>query len=231
VFEGVAAFLFTHLNLEVLHLDVGRGAATIVLPPNALPRLRELKCGKDFANVVMSCPSEQLRPLETIKGVRLTGQNWDHSFLQNLKRYPVKRLELTGFNEFEDIKRLVDCIPKVAWLDVGKKANSAQHKPGPGVVSGVVDWADLLTQLPDLSVFHGVRFFYEVAEGAAQSSFAAASISDRSRVKKNEEVASVLAWKCPKLRRLDHWDEGAGKVIVLLKEDDKVKWEVRRVKQ
>lgn len=49
-------------------------------------------------------------------------------------------------------------------------------------------------------------------------------------MKKNDEVASVLTWKCPKLRRVDHWDESSGKVIVLLKEGDKIRWEVRRVK-
>lgn len=53
-------------------------------------------------------------------------------------------------------------------------------------------------------------------------------MSDRSKVRKNDETASMLAWKCPKLRRLDHWDDG--KVIVLLRDGDKVKYEVRRVK-
>lgn len=55
-------------------------------------------------------------------------------------------------------------------------------------------------------------------------------MSERSRIKKNDEVASVLAWKCPNLRRLDHWDEHVGKVIVLFKDGEKAKWEVRRVK-
>lgn len=56
------------------------------------------------------------------------------------------------------------------------------------------------------------------------------SLSDRSRIKKNDEVTSILAWKCPNLRRLDHWDGHAGKVIVLSRVGDKVKWEVRRVR-
>ena len=97
-----------------------------------------------------------------------------------------------------------------------------------------MDWADLLTQLPDLMTFHGARFFYEVADnqgfvGSVPAS-SSVSISDRSRIKKNDEIASVLAWKCPKLRRLDHWDEQAGRVIILVKDGEKTRWEVRRVK-
>ena len=38
---------------------------------------------------------------------------------------------------------------------------------------------------------------------------------ERSRMCKNDEIAGVLAWKCKKLKRLDHWDESGGKVIVL----------------
>ena len=178
-----------------------------------------------------------------------------------------------------------------------------------------MDWTDLLSQLPELTTLHGVRFFYEVSEascpGANQTSTllhqmqqqshhhlqqqcqmqlnqnqlqtqvnefgggtgsgqlqahphphtlqfttsqSSISVSDRSRIKKNDEVASVLAWKCPKLRRVDHWEErssgGCGsrnantnqnnpnKVILLTRDgatgigEDKVKvrWEVRRVK-
>lgn len=72
-----------------------------------------------------------------------------------------------------------------------------------------------------MATLHGIRFFYEVPLGPL-------CVSDRSKVRKNDETASMLAWKCPKLRRLDHWDDG--KVIVLLRDGDKVKYEVRRVK-
>ena len=67
---------------------------------------------------------------------------------------------------------------------------------------------------------------------------------ERSRMRKNDEIAGVLAWKCKKLRRLDHWDESGGKIIVLLRDHEhgeevglndkerltatKVRWEVRR---
>ena len=39
-----------------------------------------------------------------------------------------------------------------------------------------------------------------------------------SRIRKNDEVAGALAWKCPKLRRVDYWEEGVEKVVVLLRE-------------
>jgi hypothetical protein len=64
-------------------------------------------------------------------------------------------------------------------------------------------------------------------------------------MRKNDEIAGVLAWKCPKLRRVDYWEEGAGKVVVLLREreqghghgdeggkerEGKARWEVRRLR-
>ena len=82
--------------------------------------------------------------------------------------------------------------------------------------------------MPELATFHGVRFFYEVA--CTDSSAPTLSLSDRSRTRKNDEVASVLAWKCPKLRRLDHWEEGSGRVVVLVRDAERVRYEVRRIK-
>ena len=134
----------------------------------------------------------------------------------------------------EDIKRLVDSAPKLVWLDIGKRKNPGACLTNTSANtttttahahSHVVDWATLLSGLPELTTFHGVKFFYE-------ASTASTSPADRSRVRKNDESASVLAWKCPKLRRLDYWDDspGVGKVVVLAKEGRDVKWEVRRVK-
>ena len=94
-------------------------------------------------------------------------------------------------------------------------------------LSTQVEWTELLSNLSDLTTFHGIRFFYEVSTA---DPVATVGVSDRSRIRKNDEIASVLAWKCPKLRRLDHWEEGSGKVIVLLRDGEKVKYEVRRVK-
>jgi hypothetical protein len=88
-----------------------------------------------------------------------------------------------------------------------------------------VGWAQILSTLPELTTVHGVRFFYDVDPAAP------ARVSDRSRVKKNDETASLLAWKCPKLRQLEHGEVGSGKVVVLLKEDGKrARYEVRRIK-
>ena len=98
------------------------------------------------------------------------------------------------------------------------------------MMGGQVEWANVLAQMPELTTFHGLRFFYEVASTAMQADGGALplSLSDRSRVRKNDEVASVLAWKCPKLRRLDHWDEGSGRIIVLIRDAERVRYEVRR---
>lgn len=39
--------------------------------------------------------------------------------------------------------------------------------------------------------------------------------SDRSKLDRNRKTAAHLAWECPKLKRLEHWDDET-KVIVLL---------------
>ncbi|GBE89258.1 hypothetical protein SCP_1502660 [Sparassis crispa] len=214
----------------------------LALPPNSLSRLRELKASKEVVCVILQCPCDKpgWRPLETIKGVQLTGSTWDHVFLASLKKYganALKRLELAGWNEMDDLRRLVECVPKLTWLDVGKRggpgaANTPQttsaSKPVTVINTNAVEWATLLSNMPELTTFYGVRFFYEVSALAADPSIL--SLSDRSRVRKNDEVASVFAWKCPKLRRLDHWEEGSGKVIVLLRDGEKIRYEVRRVK-
>lgn len=141
-FDAASSFLLAHLNLEVLHLDIGRLGTSIKLPANALPRLRELKCSKEIANTIMACPSEAPRPLETLKGMHLGGQTWDQAFFENLRKYTVKRLELSGFNEVDDIKRLVDFTPKLTWLDVGKRgANAPQSRAGPVPISSVVGYS------------------------------------------------------------------------------------------
>ncbi|KAF9456429.1 hypothetical protein BDZ94DRAFT_1177743 [Collybia nuda] len=245
-FDSASAFLSAHVNLEVLHLDVGihanlggTGTPTLTLPPNSLPRLRELQASKEVANAVLECPCDSLRPLETLKGFRLSGSQGgsrdpDAVFLNNLKRRgkTVKRVELSGWGEQEDIRRLIESSPGLTWLDIGRKVGM---RSGSGaVVSNTVEWATLLSELPELTVFHGIKFFYEVSPQAAAPSATPMStnisMTDRSRIRKNDEVASTLAWKCVKLRRLDHWEEVGGKVIVLVKDGEKVRWEARRVK-
>ncbi|KAJ7496624.1 hypothetical protein FB451DRAFT_1335121 [Mycena latifolia] len=238
--DAPAAFLSTHTHLTHLRLDLG-ASSRLVLPPNALPHLRELHCNRDIATAVLSCPSDAPRPLETLKGVRLTGHaascsdsttaSADQLFLTSLRRYgsDVRRIELAGWSEMDEIRRIAESAPGLVWLDVGKKGASR----GPPV-SNAAEWALLLAGLPELTTFHGVRFFYEVS--AAASVGANLTMADRSRVRKNDEVAGVLAWKCVKLRRVDHWEEGGAKVIVLVRDGErerggeKVRWEVRRVK-
>ncbi|KAF7350917.1 hypothetical protein MSAN_01653800 [Mycena sanguinolenta] len=219
ILDAPATFLTIHTQLTHLRLDLG-SSLRLTLPPNTLPHLRELYCNRDVATAILSCPSDAPRP-------------WRRSklFLASLRRYgtDVRRIELAGWTDMEDIRRLAESAPGLVWLDVGKKGGAgagAGASRGPPV-SNAAEWAQLLAGLPELTTFHGVRFFYEVAGATANLTMA-----DRSRVRKNDEVAGVLAWKCVKLRRVDHWDEGGGKVIVLLRDGERreVRWEVRRVK-
>ncbi|KAG7097942.1 hypothetical protein E1B28_005253 [Marasmius oreades] len=242
--DPTSLFILAHLNLEILHLDVVPRMTQPVLPPNALPRLREVKACKEIVGAILECPYEEgsARPLEVIKGICLSRStaspmhlnNPNVLFLDRLKRFggdTLKRIELVGWSEMEDIKRLVDSAPKLVWLDIGKRnpnpSSSGTTSVGVIAHSQVVDWAMLLSGLPDLTTFHGVKFFYEVSSSMGAS----ASAADKSRIRKNDESASVLTWKCPKLRRVDCWDEGPSlKVVVLIKEGRDVRWEVRRVR-
>lgn len=260
--DAAAAFLCAHLNIEVLHLEIGEcgGRPQLVLPNNSLPKLRELRANNSITTSIMLCPTTQTgpRPLETLKGIRLTGGAWDQPLLNSLKvgGHTVKRIEMVGWSDMEDVKKLAECVPKVSWLDLGKKlgvglGGSSRDIPltantlkavNNSINTNVVDWANALSALPDLTTFHGVKFFYEVSP-LALAALASSSThthlpapsghlpaSELSRVRKNENIASVLASKCAKLRRVDCWDDTAGKAVVFVREGGEVRLEVRRVK-
>ncbi|KAG6829116.1 hypothetical protein H0H87_012610 [Tephrocybe sp. NHM501043] len=248
--DTTSTFLSAHPNLEFLHLDVrgpiiATGNIAFALIPGSLPRLRELHSSKEIATAVLSCPCESPRPLETIKGVHLSGREPDFAFLAILKQRGahVRRIELSGWNEMDDLRRLIECAPRLSWLDVGRKNGAPRERDiSPKANAGTsmtatntLEWATLLSDLPELTTFHGVHFFFEVSSaaslpGVTATSTHSLSMTDRSRIRKNDEVAALLAWKCMKLRRVDHWDDGASRVIVLIKDSEKVRWEVRRVK-
>lgn len=253
------------------------------------------------------------RPLEVIKGFKLAGassfapnsaekgsvgtgagsgqSNVNFEFYQNLKRAggTVKRIEMEGWGDLDDIKMLALCVPKLTWLDVGRRlrpvnsggsatnANTGSFSTSAGGGGGraqaqapatnMVEWAEALSGFEELTTFHGVKFFYEISPNAlpnggllptndtstpsnlppilhTNNPHLTISMTDRSRIKKNDEIASVLAWKCPKLKRVDHWENAGvsgGKVIVLFRDSDlrpgagegnsnKVRWDVRRIK-
>ncbi|KAF5350400.1 hypothetical protein D9758_012480 [Tetrapyrgos nigripes] len=205
----------------------------------------------------------------------------NRDFLYNLKLHGsnVKRIELVSWSEMDDVRRLVECASKgLMWLDLGKRQGISSwgvvrgaasagltRAMNSNTVNNTVEWATLLSALPELTTFHGIKFFYEVANvsngptGTDTNHNHSCSMplsllnapepsgSDRSKIRKNDECASVLSWKCPKLRRVDHWEnweDGSSetkKVIVLVKEGggsgahgkgkEKVRWEVRRVRQ
>ncbi|KAF8637185.1 hypothetical protein AX17_002982 [Amanita inopinata Kibby_2008] len=203
------------------------------------------------------------RPLETLKGFHLiaTGSKAkDRVFLMNLSRCAatLKRIEMTGWNDIEDVRQIVECAPWLSWLDVGRKlggiggtsrnsGNGGYETKGAASiatpqVTNVTEWAGLLSTLPDLAAFHGVRFLYELSSqalaglgeggsGVGASSSSGILVAERSRLRKNDETAGMLAWKCAKLRRVDHWESDAGRIIVLLRDGERgesqARWEVR----
>ncbi|GJE99225.1 hypothetical protein PsYK624_154750 [Phanerochaete sordida] len=138
----------------------------------------------------------------------------------------MKRVELSGWNEVEDVRRLVTCVPKLVWLDVGKRTNGAPVATS-SASANLAEWLTVLSPLAELTTLHGVRLLYEVS---ATDTTSAVSLSERSRLRKNGEIASTLVWKSAKLRRVDHWEEGAGKVVVLVRDGEKARYEVRTVK-
>lgn len=268
--DAIASFLSAHGQLESLHLDVsfGTARAPLCLHDDTLPRLKELKANRDVTSAILACPvlsSECCRPLETLKGLKLSGLG-GNAFLTNLRAYgqTVRRVELLSYTDIDEVRKLAEAAPQLTWLDVGKRidvhggASAAMGvdragRPAPAITTNFTEWANTLAILPQLGTFHGVRFFYEVAPSVLAAPVHASSSgpplhgatipsapsertrlpvtpSDRSRMRKNEEVAATFAWKCPKLRRMDHWEEGAGRVVILSRDGDKVRYEVRRVR-
>jgi len=127
--DCLATFLSAHESLETLHFDstvASVATLTALLPHNTLPRLKELRSNREFANAILSCNSDVPRPLETLKGVKLSGFEWDRTFFANLARAggKISRVELAGWNEMEDLRKLLECVPKLTWLDVGNRGSS-----------------------------------------------------------------------------------------------------------
>lgn len=157
---AASTFLFSHPNLEILHLDMTPTPPTHKLSflPNSLPRLRKVKAQRDVINTILTgaTSDDKPRPSEVIKGVRSTPEpNANTSFFANLRRFGtnVKRDELGCWNEMENIRRLVDATPRLTWLDLGKKGFD---RPGgkhlSGVQGNVNEWAILLFSMPELGL-------------------------------------------------------------------------------
>ncbi|KII91384.1 hypothetical protein PLICRDRAFT_38129 [Plicaturopsis crispa FD-325 SS-3] len=238
-----AAFLAAHPFLEVLHLDIAVPSTKpgLVLPADSLPRLRELQCARDVATAVLSTPCASPRPLETLKGVALRGAAADAPFLASLRAggASVRRIELArgGWADIDDVRRLAECAPGVRWLDVGPSRRAPKNNSTTSMTStNVTEWAGVLGLMPELGAFHGVKFFYAVNASAAVSAEGAMGASERSRMRKNDEAAGVLGRRCAKLRRVDYWEDGTNRVILLVREDERggekgrVGWEVRKAR-
>jgi hypothetical protein len=66
-----------------------------------------------------------------------------------------------GWNEMDDIRKLVDCVLGLTWLDVGERNSNASLVKDKFIpVFNNMEWAMLLSVLPGLVTFRGVRFFH-----------------------------------------------------------------------
>lgn len=295
--SSLSQLLIGHPLLEALHLEVF-GVYSLNLSPGSLPRLRELHASKDIFTSILETSFDDSQCLEVVKGFKLSGvhamvsgKHADAALFHNLKHHSrtLKRVELAGWNDMDDIRKLASCLPNIMHLDVGKRLSANTHSRAAvqaGPVTNFEEWLEVLDTLPELRALHGVKFFYEISSinllspatnnpnlsthssstqatgstshltsvgfdsAAAAKLHSQVSLMDRSRFKKNDWTASMLVWRCPKLRRVDHWDDGTSRIVVLTrgsaalpaaelgvdgaevasKHSQKVRWEVRRVK-
>ncbi|KAH7100285.1 hypothetical protein BKA62DRAFT_706582 [Auriculariales sp. MPI-PUGE-AT-0066] len=200
-----ATFLDAHATLEVLHLQIGNA---LITPNNgALPALRELRCTKDQAAAILSAPSDEPRPLETLRGPYLTGRGADDALLRALDRCSktLRRIELRGISGTKVLKALAAVAPRLNWLDVAEgRVDSITAN-----IASAAGWVEALSLFPGLTTFHGACFFSEVA-------FVGGGIpvlADKQTARRNDETAALLAIKCPKLQ------------------EEKVKWVVMRTRE
>ncbi|KZV96703.1 hypothetical protein EXIGLDRAFT_732502 [Exidia glandulosa HHB12029] len=221
-----ASFFDTHPTIEALHMQIG--AALITPNAGALPALRELRCSKDQATAILSTPSDEPRPLETLRGPFLTGRGADDALLRALdKCKTLRRVELRGISGIKVLRALAAVAPRLTWLDVAEGRPLDSGPTGTVSLATAGQWADALALFPGLTTFHGISFFSEVAFVGG----GVPVLADKPVARKNDEVATALAAKCPKLRRLDHWARGTNRVVVLAREDDKVRWVVMRTRE
>ncbi|KAF6753589.1 hypothetical protein DFP72DRAFT_900928 [Ephemerocybe angulata] len=274
---ALSQFLSEHQLLESLHLELsGIRAESLDMRPDCLPRLREIRASKEFVTAILDCQSAVPRPVEVLKGPKLSGvhavahgKHADEAFLHTVRRCAatMSRVELGGWHDMDDIRKLATALPGLTYLDVGRRLGSLGAREASQVVTNLEEWLDVLEKLGELRALHGVKMFYEISSINLPANAHSTSIStststpsaipstansvdltvaakiqsqmslmDRSRIKKNDWTASMLVWRCPKLRRVDHWEDGTSKVVMLTRvpagngDDSKVRWEVRRVK-
>jgi len=84
----------------------------------------------------------------------------------------------------------------------------------------------MLELAPSIETFYGVKFFQQIPDIPADTM----SQSDRSKSNENAKTASTLAQKCRKLKRLEHWEDGGSKIVVLLREDSGPKYKIVHIK-
>ncbi|KAF8801833.1 hypothetical protein BYT27DRAFT_7197718 [Phlegmacium glaucopus] len=192
----LSSHLASHPTIEVLSLRVMQIDQSLVLPPDALPRLKQLYTDlrstvtKSILDSTIATP----RPLECVMGPLLNDVFLD-SLEQcgsghNLKKLVTSCMCNPGDYFSHLITRLSVIAPNLEWLDVQ--------------VSGQIDHTlyPVFGRLPHLRTIQGVEFISSTCEPAS----------------KNTEVIRALATVCPNLRRID-WYMGTlldGRLAVII---------------
>lgn len=138
---SLAIFLSEHENLEILRFrSTGASTEALALSYNTLPRLKELESDREFVNAILSCNTDISRPLETLKGIDLSGSESDPAFFENLTRRigdKISRIELASWGEMKDLHKLLECVPRLTWLNIGNHGSSGRSEHGYGSVRTV----------------------------------------------------------------------------------------------
>lgn len=143
------------------------GNEEIVLQRGSLPRLRELRCdagSAGLAQAILRCPvgadivtnadlelyeaaeststpALPSRPLETLVGLRLNAALLAalqvHAHTNGSSAF--KRIDLAGFTDPADLRRLAACVPGLEWLDVGRRIGGGGAR-GAAPVTNVVSY-------------------------------------------------------------------------------------------
>jgi len=193
------AFLAAHPTIEELRTDrmfgadetkirAGERVDPPVLAPDTLPNLRVLGCDISRTISILSTPSSTPRPIKYISDINMGNPVYRDQFLELLASTPsLRRLDLDWSDGPEDIIRLSRVVKSLSWLEIG-------HNNSRLIDTGEADrtrWIDAIARLPELMAFHNAKLLFE---------------NDKNGCARTVTKLSKL---CPKLRRIDAWDNDA----------------------
>jgi hypothetical protein len=131
----------------------------------------------DVLNAILGCNLSSgegaLRPIESVKGFKLSGihatvdgKHVDHELLLNVKKHSstLHRVELGGWHDMDDVRKLASSLPSLTYLDFGKRLNVNTNRGRVvGLITNLEEWLEVLLTLPELRALHGVKPFYEIS--------------------------------------------------------------------